>query len=146
MSINKTIAELSGILKECQRMLGHDDADRITPKTCPMGGLKGFQSDIVPTIVRRLARKLGQPLPEDVNIVNIFISPDSKERLTIKEAAKRFLEQYGPKGASDERPKREKEDHRQSSAGSPKNGRSDAGASGRSHEPSPADHLGDRSR
>jgi hypothetical protein len=99
MNLEQVNKELVGILKECQKILGFDDADGITPKTRPHGGLKGFQSDIVPTIVRRLARKLGNPLPEGIDPVNIFAADDKKQRLTIEEASKRFLERYGPKGS-----------------------------------------------
>jgi hypothetical protein len=97
MNTEQVTRELVAILQECQQLFGHDDAESITPKTKPHGGLKGFQSDVVPTIVRRLARKLGEPLSEDVDPVNIFASDDRKEKLTVEEAAKRFLEHYGPK-------------------------------------------------
>ncbi|HEY7326601.1 MAG TPA: hypothetical protein VH592_03105 [Gemmataceae bacterium] len=99
MDTAQVTAALVDILKECQRMFGHDDADSVTPKTRPHGGLKGFQSDVTPTIVRRLAKKLGHPLPEDVDPVNIFASEDKTRKLTVEEAAKRFLERYGSKGA-----------------------------------------------
>jgi len=98
MDTTKVVSELVEILKECQRIFGHDDADTVTPKTRPHGGLKGFQSDVTPTIVRRLAKKLGHPLAEDVDPVNIFASDDKTQKLTVEEAAKRFMERYGPKG------------------------------------------------
>jgi hypothetical protein len=98
MNTKPIVVELVAILKEVQLLLGHEDADKITPSTCPHGGMKGFQSDIVPTIVRRLASRLGQPLPEDTDIVNIFTSDDKTEKLTIEGAAKRFHEKYSPKG------------------------------------------------
>ena len=100
MDTSKVTAELVAILKECQTVFGHDDADAITPNTRPHGGVKGFQSDVTPTIVRRLAKKLGHPLPEDIDPVNIFASDDKTQRLTVEEAARRFLERYGPKGAT----------------------------------------------
>lgn len=99
MDTTQVTAELVDILKECQRMFGHDDPDSVTPKTRPHGGLKGFQSDVTPTIIRRLAKKLGHPLPEEVDPVNIFVSEDKTRKLTVEEAARRFLERYGPKGA-----------------------------------------------
>lgn len=98
MNVNTVVHELIVILKECQALLGHDDADSVNPKTRPHGGMKGFQSDIVPTIVRRLARKLGHELPADTDPVNIFASDNKKERLTVEEAAKRYLERFRPKG------------------------------------------------
>jgi len=98
MDKEKVIAELVELLKECQRMFGHDDADSVTRKTCPHGGLKGFQSDVTPTVVRRLAKKLGQPLAEDVDPVNIFVSADKMQKLTVEEAAERFVQRYGTGG------------------------------------------------
>jgi hypothetical protein len=116
MTIENVTIELVGILKEYQPLLGHDDADSITPQTRPHGGVKGFQSDIVPTIVRKVARRLGHPLPEGVDPVNIFASEDKNQKLTIEEAAGRFFERYGSRGATDERPKREEENHREPAA------------------------------
>jgi hypothetical protein len=98
MNSEKVAAALIEILKECQKIFGHDDGDTITGGTVPHGGLKGFQSDVTPTIVRRLARRLGHPLADDVDPVNIFVSADKRHKLTVKDAAKRFSELYGPKG------------------------------------------------
>ncbi len=100
MSEEQVLTGLIVILKECQKAFGHDDGDFITSDTVPHGGLKGFQSDATPTIVRRLVRRLDNPLADDVDPVNIFASEDKRTKLTVKEAAKRFLELYGPKGAN----------------------------------------------
>lgn len=85
------------VLKECQTAFGHDDGDFITEDTVPHGGLKGFQSDVTPTIVRRVARRLGNPLADEVDPVNIFASADKQKKLSVKEAAKRFQGLYGTK-------------------------------------------------
>ena len=98
MNEDQVVAGMIVILKECQKAFGHDDGDSITSSTIPHGGLKGFQSDVTPTIVRRLARRLDNPLADDVDPVNIFASDDKRRKLTVKEAAKRFLELYGGKG------------------------------------------------
>lgn len=98
MNKQQVVAGLVEILKECQKAFGHDDGDSITGRTVPHGGLKGFQSDVTPTIVRRLARRLDSPLPDDVDPVNIFASDDKRKKLSVDEAAKRFLDLYGPKG------------------------------------------------
>lgn len=98
MNAESVSAGLVDILKECQEAFGHDDGDSITDDTVPHGDLKGFQSDVTPTIVCRLARRLGEPLADDVDPVNIFASDDKRKKLTVREAAKRFLDLYGPKG------------------------------------------------
>jgi hypothetical protein len=124
MNIEQVTAEFVAILKEFQTQLGHDDADTVTPKTRPFGDLKGFQTDLTPTIARRVARRLGHPIPEDVVVINVFYSEDGRQKLTVEEAAKRFIERYGPKGSPDERPSREEKDHRES----PQGGAEDGGA------------------
>lgn len=97
MTEQLVIAKVIEVLKECQTAFGHDDGDSIMEDTVPHGGLKGFQSDVTPTIVRRVARRLDSPLADEVDPVNIFASEDKRKKLSVKEAAKRFLELYGPK-------------------------------------------------
>lgn len=75
---------------------GGFDADRVTPTACPLTGLKGFDSQLIPQVVRQLARELGHPLPKGTKIKNIYVSKDGKRRLTIDEVARRFLENYAP--------------------------------------------------
>jgi hypothetical protein len=98
MTEQSVISTVIEVLKECQTAFGHDDADSITADTVPHGGLKGFQSDVTPTTVRRVARRLGNPLGDEVDPVNIFASEDKRNKLSVKDAAKRFLGLYGPKG------------------------------------------------
>jgi hypothetical protein len=98
MTEQSVISKVIEVLKECQTAFGHDDGDSITEDTVPHGGLKGFQSDVTPTIVRRVARRLGNPLAEEVDPVNIFASEDKRKKLSVKDAAKRFMGLYGPKG------------------------------------------------
>lgn len=128
MDRQQVVSELVDVLKEFQTKMGYDDADAVTPGVKPHGGLKGFQSDITPPIARRVARKLGHPIPDDVDIINIFVSADKKRKLTVEEAADRFLAQYGPKGTTHERPVQEEADHRQPPEGSAEDGRAYAGA------------------
>jgi hypothetical protein len=128
MNKQQVITELVAILKDFQTKMGHDDADAVTPQVRPHGGLKGFQSDITPTIVRRVAKKLGNPIPDGVDIINIFASDDKRKKLTVDEAADRFLTRYGPKGTTNERPGGAQENHRQPPQGGAEDGRAYAGA------------------
>lgn len=95
MTEESVVSAVIEVLKECQTAFGHEDGDSITADTVPHGGLKGFQSDVTPTIVRRVARRLGNPLADEVDPVNIFASEDKQKKLSVKEAAKRFLSMYG---------------------------------------------------
>lgn len=128
MDRQQVVSELVDVLKDFQTKMGYDDADAVTPGVRPHGGLKGFQSDITPTIARKVARKLGTPIPDEVDIINIFASEDKQRKLTVEEAADRFLSQYGLKGTTHERPVRAEADHRQPPEGGAEAGRAYAGA------------------
>ena len=61
-----------------------------------MADLKGFESDFIPEIVRRVARELGCPLPKGTRVKNIYVEKGRK--LSIREIARKFIEKYAPKG------------------------------------------------
>ncbi len=143
MDRQQVISTLVDVLKNFQTKMGHDDDEAVTPKVRPHGGLKGFQSDLTPTIARRVAKKLGNPISDDVEIVNIFVSDDKQKKLTVEEAADRFLERYGPKGTTHERPGREEEDHRQPPQGGAEEGGAYAGAGCCANGASSPHDLGD---
>jgi hypothetical protein len=75
---------------------GGFDPDRVAPNACPLTGLKGFDSQLIPQFVRQLARELGHPLPKGTKVKNIYVSKDGKRKLTIDEVGRRFLETYAP--------------------------------------------------
>jgi len=75
---------------------GGFDPDRVTPTACPLTGLKGFDSQLIPQFVRQLARELGNPLPKGTKVKNIYVSKNGQRKLTIDEVARRFLETYAP--------------------------------------------------
>jgi hypothetical protein len=143
MDKQQVITELVAILKDFQTKMGHDDADAVTPQVRPHGGLKGFQSDITPTIARRVAKKLGNTIPDGADIINIFVSDDKRKKLTVDEAADRFLGQYGPKGATNERPGGAQENHRKPPQGGEEDGGAYAGAGCHAYVPSSSSDFGD---
>jgi hypothetical protein len=75
---------------------GGFDPDQVAPSACPLTGLKGFDSQLIPQFVRQLARELEHPLPKGTKVKNIYVSKDGKRKLTIDEVARRFLETYAP--------------------------------------------------
>jgi hypothetical protein len=95
MELATVITCLVEIHRDYQHAGGFADAASISPQTCPLTSLQGFDSDFIPEIVRRLARTLGQPLPEGTRVKNIYISPDRQRKLTIAETAQRFVAMYG---------------------------------------------------
>jgi hypothetical protein len=96
MDTDAVIAKLIEIHREYQKDSGFDDADRVTADVRPLADLKGFESDFIPEIVRRVARELGCPLPKGTRIKNIYVEKGRK--LTIRETARKLVEKYAPKG------------------------------------------------
>ena len=87
------INALVEVHKEIQGDLGHDGTD-VGPSTCPLTGLTGFDSPIIPVAIRKVAQQLGIKLPPGVKIKNIYVSSDGKKKLTIAEIAVRFKQLY----------------------------------------------------
>lgn len=100
MKKEEVVAKLVEIHCEYQRGGGYDDVDQVQPRTCPLESLKGFESDFIPEIVRRLARYLGYPLPEGTRVKNIYVSQDGKRKLSIEEIAHRFIDTYATQEAT----------------------------------------------
>ena len=96
MELPDVVAKLVEIHRHDQHESGQDDADRVTPSCCPLTDLKGFDSLLIPPIIRRLARELGYPLPKGTRVKNIYCAPDGRKKLTIREIAIRFVETYVP--------------------------------------------------
>jgi hypothetical protein len=94
MKKDDVVAKLVEIHRDYQRGGGYDDEDKVQPPTSPLDGLKGFESDFIPEIVRRLARDLGHPFPEGTRVKNIYVSQDGKRKLSIEEIAQRFIDTY----------------------------------------------------
>lgn len=98
MEISTVIAKFIEIHREYQRDGGYSDVDKISSETCPLSGLEGFDSDFIPEIVRRVARELGNPLPERARVKNIYVSADGRRKLSIDGIARLFAAAYLPKG------------------------------------------------
>ncbi|WP_235963240.1 hypothetical protein [Tautonia rosea] len=143
MDKQQVVDELVAVLKEFQTKMGYDDADAVTPSVQPHGGLKGFQSDITPPIARRVAKNLGHQIPDDVDIVNIFVSEDKQRKLTIDESADRFLSRYGHKGATNERSSGAEANHREPPQGGEEASGAYAGAGCDANGAAPAHDLRD---
>lgn len=98
MNKRKVTEKLVKIHREYQTAGGYDDAGKVTKSTVPLKDLKGFDSDFIPEIVRRLARELDHPLGKDKKVKNIYVSHDRKQKLSIDKIAERFVERYAPNG------------------------------------------------
>jgi hypothetical protein len=95
MDPDKVSAKLSEILAEYVEE--EPGKNPVNVNTRPLEDMKGFESDFIPEVVRRLAREVfGEPLPKGTRVKNIFVEKGRK--LTVKEIAKKLLTNYAPKG------------------------------------------------
>ncbi len=91
------VEKLIQLHREIQVDCGHD-LEGVTRDCCPLDDLPGFDSLLIPGIVRGLARELGIPLPNDAKIKNIYVTDDGKRKHTIQETAEAFCRVYGSEG------------------------------------------------
>ena len=94
MSVDEVAEKLGELLKDYQ-----DESEQgkkpIGDDTRPLEDMKGFESDFIPEVVRKLAREVyGEPLPKGTRVKNIFV--DNGKKLTVKEIAKKFIVNYAP--------------------------------------------------
>lgn len=94
MDQHAVLEKLKAIHRDVERDCG-EDPDRVTDEVEPLDQLGGFDSPTIPTVVRRLAKDLGIPLPKGKRLVNPYVSPDGKQKLRLRDVAKRFCELYG---------------------------------------------------
>jgi hypothetical protein len=86
-------------LKELHREIEIDageDPGTVKDDVLPLDGLGGFDSLLIPNIIRGLAREMKVTLEKGVRLRNPYID-SSKKKLALREVAKRFCELYGGK-------------------------------------------------
>jgi hypothetical protein len=98
MEPKSVVGKLVEIHREYQDAGGYDDTDQVTADSRPLADLKGFDSDFIPEIVRRVAREVGCPLKKGVRVKNIYVEKGRK--LTIREIARKLVEKYAPRGCT----------------------------------------------
>jgi hypothetical protein len=92
MEPDDVIAKLIEVHREYQEDGGFDDANGVNADASPLADLKGFDSDFIPEIVRRVARELDCPLPKGTRVKNIYVEKGRK--LTIREIGQKLIEKY----------------------------------------------------
>lgn len=87
------IDALIAVHTDVQTTLGHASTP-ITPDTCPLTQLPGFDSPAIPTAIRMATQRLGlTPIP-GANSKNLYVSADRRRKLTIREIAGRIAAQF----------------------------------------------------
>lgn len=87
MTLDDVRTRLIDVLKLIQEESGQPEME-ITETTCPVVDLIGFDSKLWPVSMGMLADELDIDIPLNVNI---YLTPDGKRKLTIKEIAERVL-------------------------------------------------------
>lgn len=90
------LADITGKLIEIHSSVqqdgGFDDVNSVKESTCPLSDLKGFDSMLIPQLVRRLARELGCPLEKGERTQNLYV--EGRRKLSISEIAKKFRDKF----------------------------------------------------
>lgn len=86
--------ELVRLHEEFQERLGENNGG-VTPQCRPLEDLPGFDSPLVPIVIRTLARRLEIKLPPKAKITNLYVSDQGRRRLSLREIADGFCEAYG---------------------------------------------------
>ena len=89
-------------LKELHREIEVDagkNPDLVADDVQPLEGLGGFDSLLIPNVIRGLARALGVALAKGHRLRNPYVGPD-RQKLTLRGVARRFCELYGKEGKS----------------------------------------------
>jgi hypothetical protein len=84
-------------LKDLHREIEIDagkDPSAVKDETFPLDELEGFDSVLVPNVIRGLARSMSITLEKGVRLRNPYID-SSKKKLRLHSVAKRFCELYG---------------------------------------------------
>ena len=86
-------------LKQLHRDIEIDDGKDpllVTDDTMPLDQLVGFDSPLIPNVIRQLAKLMGIEIPKGTRLKNPYIDANHK-KLSLRQVAKRFCELYGKK-------------------------------------------------
>jgi len=89
----QVLIKLAEIHRGFERDAG-SNPDLVTGDVIPLGELAGFDSPLIPNVIRELAKELGVPLAKGVRLKNPYVTP-ARKKLALKDVAKRFCELYG---------------------------------------------------
>lgn len=90
-------------LKKLHREIESDagkDPDVVGDDVSPLDALTGFDSTLIPNVIRGLAKAMGVSLPKGIRLRNPYVGPDRKTKLRLRDVAKRFRELYSKEDKS----------------------------------------------
>jgi len=86
-------------LKQLHRDIEIDDGkdpSLVTDDSQPLDDLGGFDSPLIPNVIRQLAKLMGIDIPKGTRLKNPYVDVNHN-KLTLRQVAKRFCELYGKK-------------------------------------------------
>ena|SRR5688572_18544809 len=90
-------AAVLGVLKNLHQEIESDagkDPAAVGDEVSPLDYLGGFDSILIPNVIRGLAKQMNVTLEKGVRLRNPYVGAD-KKKLTLRNVAKRFCELYG---------------------------------------------------
>lgn len=76
------------------------DAEAVTDDVQPLDGLGGFESTLIPNVIRGVAKAVGIVLAKGRRLRNPYVAKGGKEKLKLRDVAKRFCELYGQEASA----------------------------------------------
>ena len=89
------LEQLKKLHREIEIDAGKDPAT-VKDDVLPLDALGGFDSVLIPNVIRGLAREMKVSLEKGVRLRNPYID-SSRKKLALRDVAKRFCELYGGK-------------------------------------------------
>jgi hypothetical protein len=89
------IEQLKKLHQEIESDAGKDPA-AVTDEVFPLDQLAGFDSVLIPNVIRGLAKAVGITLEKGARLQNPYVD-SSKKKLALRAVAKRFCELYKEK-------------------------------------------------
>lgn len=95
MDAAEVLTQLKKLHQEIEVDAGKDPAT-VKDDVLPLDGLGGFDSLLIPNIIRGLAKVMNVKLEKGVRLRNPYVDSNRK-KLALHDVAKRFCELYGGK-------------------------------------------------
>ena len=99
MDRQQVVDALVAVHQEIQDGMGQGNVG-ISADSTPLTDFGGFDSKIIPSALRMVARKIGWSPPPGTRFRNLYVSKDGRTKLTIAQIADRFCEAFGAERAA----------------------------------------------
>ena len=94
MDRQRVVDAFVAVHQEIQEGMGESSLG-IAPDSTPLTDFPGFDSKVIPSALRMVARKIGWSPPPGTRFKNLYVSSDGRTKLTIAQIAVRFYQFLG---------------------------------------------------